>query len=122
MPFAKEFDDRFHYGIQRAVQAAGFLCERADLTSFVGDVLGWVRERIESASFIVADLTTANPNVYLEIGYAWGHKIPTILVVSDIQDLRFDTRSQRCLVYEGSIKRLEELLTQEFNSLMSVSR
>jgi hypothetical protein len=32
MPFAKEFDDRFHYGIQSAAEAAGFLCERADLT------------------------------------------------------------------------------------------
>jgi hypothetical protein len=70
MPFAKEFDDRFHYGTQRAAEAAGFLCERADLTSFVGDVLERVRERIATASFVVADLTTANPNVYLEVGYA----------------------------------------------------
>jgi hypothetical protein len=31
MPFAPEYDDLFHYGIQGAVHAAGFLCERADL-------------------------------------------------------------------------------------------
>lgn len=31
MPFAQEMDDVFHYGIQGAVNAAGFLCERADL-------------------------------------------------------------------------------------------
>ena len=117
MPFAKEFDDRFHYGIQRAADAAGFLCERADLTSFVGDVLDWVRERITSASFVVADLTTANPNVYLEVGYAWGCKVPTVLLVSEAADLKFDVRGQRCLVYSGSIRQLEESLTKELKAL-----
>jgi hypothetical protein len=117
MPFAKEFDDRFHYGIQRAAETSGFLCERADLTSFLGDVLSWVRDRIASASFVVADLTTANPNVYLEVGYAWGCNVPTILLVSEAAELRFDARNQRCLVYEGSIRRLEELLTSELKAL-----
>jgi hypothetical protein len=117
-PVAKEFDDRFHYGIQRAAETAGLLCERADLTSFVGDVLVWVRERIASAAFVVADLTTANPKMYLEIGYAWGREVPTVLLVSDMRDLRFDVRAQRCLVYDGSIRRLEELLTLELNALV----
>jgi len=117
MPFAKEFDDRFHYGIQRAAEAAGFLCERADLTSFVGDVLDWVRERITTSSFVVADLTTANPNVYLEVGYAWGCKVPTVLLVSETTDLKFDVRGQRCLVYNGSIRQLEESLTKELKAL-----
>jgi len=117
MPFAKEFDDRFHYGIQRVAESAGFLCERADLTSFTGDVITWVRERIASASFVLGDLTTANPNVYLEVGYAWGLNIPTILLVSDVQDLRFDTRGQRCLVYNGSIQSIEKLLTAELKAL-----
>ena len=43
MPFAEEFADRFHYGISGAVNAAGFLCERADLASFTGDVIAWVK-------------------------------------------------------------------------------
>jgi hypothetical protein len=117
MPFAKEFADRFHYGIQRSAEAAGFLCERADLASFVGDVIEFVRERINTASFLVADLTTANPNVYLEVGYAWGRGVPTILLVSETTDLKFDTRGQRCLVYESSIKQLEDLLTKELTQL-----
>jgi hypothetical protein len=66
--------DRFHYGIQRSAEAAGFLGERADLTSFVGDVLDFVRERISTASFLVADLTTANPNVYLDVGLRLGSR------------------------------------------------
>jgi hypothetical protein len=116
MPFAPQFDDHFHYGIQGAVNAAGLLCERADLTTFTGDVMTWVKERIASASLVIADLSTANPNVYLEVGYAWGRDIPTVLLVRDTTELRFDVRGQRCLVY-NSIRHLEELLRQELEAL-----
>lgn len=34
MPFKDEMDDVYHYGIQSAVKAAGFLCERADLSAY----------------------------------------------------------------------------------------
>jgi hypothetical protein len=65
MPFRDEMEDVYEYGIQNAIRKAGFLCERADLSAFTGDVMDWVRKRIRSASLVVADLTTANPNVYL---------------------------------------------------------
>jgi hypothetical protein len=38
MPFSEDFDDVFYFGIQGAVNAAGYLCERADLQSFTGDI------------------------------------------------------------------------------------
>ena len=81
MPFREDMDDVYHYGIQGAVRAAGFLCERADLSAFTGDVMQWVQDRIRSSSLLVADLTEANPNVYLEVGYAWGCEVPTVLLV-----------------------------------------
>lgn len=120
MPFADSMEDVFHYGIQGAVKAAGFLCERADLTTFVGDVVSWVKQRISNASFVIADLTTANPNVYLEVGYAWGCGRPTVLIVRDATDLKFDVKGQRCLVYK-SIKHLEEILSQELTALTGSS-
>lgn len=116
MPFAEDMDDVFHYGIQGAVNSAGFLCERADLSSFTGDVMEWVKKRIATASLIIADLSTANPNVYLEVGYAWGCGKPTVLLVRDTNDLRFDVRTQRCLVYK-KIKDLESLLRTELANL-----
>lgn len=116
MPFAEDMDDVFHYGIYGAVSAAGFLCERADLSTFTGDVIDWVKRRIASASLVIADLSTANPNVYLEVGYAWGCGRPTVLVIRDTSELKFDTRSQRCLVYK-KIKDLETTLRAELSSL-----
>lgn len=118
MPFASEFDDLFHYGIQGAVNAAGFLCERADLASFTGDVIAWVKDRIASADLVVADLSSANPNVYLEVGYAWGKEIPTVLIAKDGQELKFDVRGQRCLIYPN-IRSLEEMLRKEIAALLA---
>jgi hypothetical protein len=116
MPFAEEMDDVFHYGIQGAVNAAGLLCERADLSTFTGDVIDWVKRRISSATLVVADLSSANPNVYLEVGYAWGCRVPTVLLARDANDLKFDVMSQRCILYK-SIKSLEEALRRELQGL-----
>lgn len=112
MPFSDDMEDVYYYGIQNAVNAAGFLCERADASSFAGHIMEWVKKRIESSSLVIADLTKANPNVYLEVGYAWGCNKPTILVVQDEKDLHFDVKMQRCLIYKR-IKDLEQSLEKE---------
>jgi hypothetical protein len=116
MPFADEMEDVFHYGIQNAVHALGWLCERADMSAFTGDVMHWVTNRIKTASLVIADLTAANPNVYLEVGLAWGCGVPAVLLVRDAKDLRFDVRGQRCLVYK-TIKDLETKLCSELRAL-----
>jgi hypothetical protein len=116
MPFDTSMDDLYHYGIQPAVRSGGYLCERADKAVFTGDVLSWVKRRISSGSMVVADLTGANPNVYLEVGYAWGAKIPTILLARAGQELLFDVQGQKCLLYQ-SIRDLETRLRQEVASL-----
>jgi hypothetical protein len=116
MPFTDEFEDVYYYGIEPVVKAFGYLCERADTRSFTGDILDWLQQRIRTAAFVVADLSTANPNVYLEVGYAWGHGRPTILLAQKAEDLKFDVRSHRCLLYKR-IRDLEESLRQELTQL-----
>jgi hypothetical protein len=117
MQFGAETDDLFHYGIKQAINATGYLCERVDELSYTGDILSHIRHRIDTATAVVAELTEANPNVYLEVGYAWGRQIPTILLVRDAGQLRFDVRGQRCLVHT-SIRDLEGKLTRELQELL----
>lgn len=116
MPFSGEFDDVYHYGILNAVKRAGLLCERVDLASFTGDIVSWIRKRVRSASLVIADLSGANPNVYLEVGFAWGCRVPTVLLARSTDELRFDVQGQRCLIYER-IKDLEEKLSAELKAL-----
>ncbi len=116
MPFSDGMIDVFNYGIQQAVRAAGFVCERIDQSNFVGDIFAEIKKKIDVANLLVADLTGARPNVYLEVGYAMGKGVPTILLVKDVNDLEFDLQGQRCLVYKN-ITELEKLLTQELAGL-----
>ncbi len=116
MPFAPELEDTYHYGILGPVKAAGLLCERVDQAVFDGPIIQRIRERIETAKVVIADLSLANPNVYLEVGYAWGRGRPTVLLVRDVKELRFDVASYRCIVYR-SIRELETLLAKELQRL-----
>jgi hypothetical protein len=116
MPFSPEFEDVFHYGIQNPVHAAGLLCERVDAAVFEGLIIQRILSRIETAKVVVAELTGANPNVYLEVGYAWASKVPTVLLVRDVNELRFDVKGHRCLVYKN-IRELETLLTSELRTV-----
>ncbi len=116
MPFSDEMEDVFYYGIQNPVRQLGYVCERVDQAAFTGDILDQVKMRIENAEIVIADLTGANPNVYLEVGYAWGKGRPTVLVANKKDELKFDVRGQKCLKYQ-SIKDLEKLLTTELKNL-----
>ena len=99
MPFAEEMEDTYGFGIQGPVNAAGFLCERIDMSTFTGDILDRIKTKIETASLVIADLTGANANVYLEVGYAWGKERPTLLLAKKGEDLKFDVKGQRCIIY-----------------------
>lgn len=118
MQFGTDTDDIYHYGIQSAVRSSGLLCERIDAVAFTGDILTQIKSRIDSAALVVADLSAANPNVYLEVGYAWGRGIPTVLLARNANELRFDVQSQRCVLY-SSIRDLEAKLTAELRHILS---
>jgi hypothetical protein len=83
MPYDEEMQDVYEFGICEPVNAAGCLCERCDRSVFTGDVLERIKNRIASATVVVADMTGANPNVYLEVGYAWGKGVPTLLLAKE---------------------------------------
>ncbi len=112
MPFSPDMEDVFIFGIQGPVQEAGYLCERVDMDTFTGDIVERIKSRIETAKLVVADLTHSNANVYLEVGYAWGRNVRALLLCRNIEELKFDVKGQRCIVY-SSINDLKKKLTQE---------
>lgn len=117
MPFSPEFEDVYTFGISPAAHASNLLVERMDQTVFTGDIVAHMRERITGARLFVADVTGANPNVYLEIGFAWGNGIPTVLICRDVDELQFDLRGHRCISYTNIVE-LQRKLTQEIAALL----
>ena len=65
---------------------------------------------------MIAELTGSNPHVYLEVGYAWGKRRPTILMARDEAELHYDVRSHKCLTYK-SILGLADALKRELDGL-----
>jgi len=113
MPFTEEFQNVYDFGIYPAVRNCGLICERVDEVHFTGDILSRIKESIESASLVIADMTEARPNVYLEVGYAWGTKVPVICVARKGEKLHFDVTTHRCIFYgrfTQFAKDLEELI------------
>ncbi|MCM8595658.1 hypothetical protein [Accumulibacter sp.] len=99
MPYSDEFENVYEFGIYPAVRNCGFICEKVDETHFTGDILLRIRQAIETASIVIADLSGARPNVYLEVGYAWGHGRPVIFLARKGESLHFDVSTHRCLYY-----------------------
>jgi len=111
MPYNDEMEDIYEFGIREPVNEAGCLCERCDRDIFTGDILDRIKQRIATAHVVIADMSGSNPNVYLEVGYAWGKGIPTLLVARAGEDLKFDVKTQKCLYYKN-ITHLRKQLMQ----------
>jgi hypothetical protein len=113
MPFSEEFQDIYEFGIYEPIRRCGYICERVDEPLFTGDILRRITERISTAEFVVAELTGAKANVYLEVGYAWGKNVPVITVAREGEKLQFDVSTHRCIFYRtiGQLaKELEKLV------------
>lgn len=116
MPPTADAEDVFFYGIQSPIHALGLLCERVEQSSLDDDLLDQVKRRIETAAVVVADLTAADPRVYLQLGYAWGKGRPTILLAKAGSRLALDSTRYAPIVYER-IKDVDSALAQSLDAL-----
>jgi hypothetical protein len=116
MPFAEEFTDEFEIAFREAAKASEYICERLDLETFTGDIISEIKKRILVSHGVIALLNNHNPNVFLEVGFAWAHNKPTILVAKSGTKLPFDVSGQRCIIYRN-ISHLRQVLDAEIASL-----
>ncbi|MEL7301982.1 MAG: pentapeptide repeat-containing protein [Pseudomonadota bacterium] len=101
MPFTSGWSDRIYRIIRELVEEAGYECQRAD-DLYGRVVLSDIWQGLNEASFVIADLTDQNPNVYYELGLAHtlGKEIVPILQAN--QDIPFDQKPFRILFYEDN--------------------
>lgn len=126
MPFNKKTRTVWKYGIEKPIHEAGLNCERMDEMFFAGDIVERMKKLIQRAELVVADVSDNNPNVYLELGYAWGVGRPTLLLAQcedgePQRELPFDVRTQRCVFYQDAVE-LEEKLKMALDEVRRGSR
>lgn len=110
MPFAPEWNDHYELGVKPACEAAGATCARVDEQIFLERILDRIYAQIEAADLIVAEMTSQNPNVFYETGYAHGIEKPIILLTRTVDSIPFDLRQHPHVVYGNSIHQLRSEL------------
>jgi hypothetical protein len=81
-----------------------------------------LRQQIAKADLLVADISGANPNVMLEVGYAEAMGKPVLLLVRDSADIPSHLRDHRFLIYESSgYSFVATRLTQAIQALLESS-
>ena len=95
-----KFDAIYQEVIRPAIEAAGLKAIRADEERVGGIIHKPMFERLILCDFAVADLTTANANVYYELGIRHAMRPwSTILIFADGIRLPFDLGPVRGLAY-----------------------
>lgn len=104
------------------------LVDRCQLRPVRGDdvfgsnvVMDDITTNIRKARLIIADLTGRNPNVFYEVGIAHALNKQVLLMTQSIDDVPFDLRHRRALVYEYSprgCKKLEKDLYDNVENML----
>ncbi|WP_198375351.1 nucleoside 2-deoxyribosyltransferase [Neoroseomonas rubea] len=116
MSFHSDFDDVYRLGIRAAAESHGIQIERVDDQIFHNEqILERIFNQIDVADFIIADMTGKNPNVFYEVGYAHAKHKTCILLTKQAEDIPFDLKHSRHIIYGNSITKLRNDLTQDIS-------
>lgn len=99
MPFGEHFDDMYKSVLVPAIEAAGYKPVRGDDAYSIRPVIDDIFHEIRSAAVLVADVSGKNPNVNYELGVAHGLNKSVLIIAQDIEDIPFDYRHLRSIVY-----------------------
>ncbi|MFH1884554.1 MAG: hypothetical protein ABIL62_17805 [Planctomycetota bacterium] len=87
-------------------------CIRADDIYKSTDIMRDIWEYINRSKVVIADLTNKNPNVFYELGMSHVLGKYVIQIAQEADDIPFDLRNVRTIVYEDRISGYEGLSQQ----------
>lgn len=104
------FDKLYSFVIKPAVEDEGITCWRGDEISTRPYVLEDVIHHIETAQFIIVDISGGNPNVFLELGMCLKLEKDIILISRDEDNkVPFNARNLRRIKYEDNSRGWKKL-------------
>lgn len=118
LPAKDQDEDLFEYGIQTPIHAHGLLCERYEDVAedyYSEQVLNTIKENIDRAKVVVVELTKADSGVYLQLGYAWGKGVPTILLLKEGEEFYFEVPTD--VIRYQKIKDVEACIGEALDKL-----
>jgi hypothetical protein len=101
--FGASYDELYQDVIRPACTASNLEVLRADETFGPGLIIADITAAIEDSKLVIAEVTSRNPNVFFEVGYAYAMRKPTILLANHGTNLPFDVSPFRTLFYHNTI-------------------
>lgn len=99
MPFGGQFDKCYNNIIRDAVSSQNITPIRGDDIYSTGEIAQEIFENISKSVILIADVTGKNPNVNYELGAAHALNKPVIIISQSIEDIPFDYRHRRSIIY-----------------------
>lgn len=99
MPFTERLSKIYRDIIKPTIESIGIGISRGDDFFTTGSIMEDVWRRVCLADFLIADLTGKSPNVYYELGIAHTIGKPVILLTQSMEDVPFDVRDKRVIIY-----------------------
>jgi hypothetical protein len=109
MPFTDKLNPIYESIIRPVIKDLKLKSLRADEIFTSKPIVDDIWESIKKAKFLIADLTDRNANVFYELGLAHALNKDVILLTQDIDDVPFDLRHYRIIVYQDSISGADKL-------------
>jgi hypothetical protein len=113
MPFGRRWSSRVHSFVRRAVDSfdGAVVAVRADEIADPGKITTQVIHELETCDFIIADITGSNANVAWELGYAYDHNKPCVILRRrrERNPAPFDIYDQRRTTYSNKPSTDDEL-------------
>lgn len=109
MPFTDKLNPIYESIIKPVIKDLKLECLRADEIFTSKPIIEDIWDSIKKARFLIADLTDRNANVFYELGLAHALNKDVILLTQDIDDVPFDLRHFRIIVYQDSISGSDKL-------------
>jgi len=100
MPFTPELEKIYKTIIKPTVECFEFVCRREDEFSALGPLTAGIVSHIANATFIIADITDRNPNVFYELGIA--HTLEKRVILLSQQDPPSDIQLWKFLKYRNT--------------------
>jgi hypothetical protein len=99
MPFGDPYDDYYEEIYKPAVENTGHYAKRADSLFRPSPIIKDIWEYINKSNMLIADITGLNPNVMYELGLAHAISKPVIIISDSLENIPFDLRAVRILIY-----------------------
>ncbi len=99
-PFGEPFDTYYLRVIKPVLDEQGLYAMRGDSLYRPTTIMDDIWSGIKDAKILIAELTGRNPNVFYELGLAHALSKPVILLSQSIDDVPFDLRGIRIILYD----------------------